>query len=76
MVSYLESELSAWLASPNWSSTCGELWKSNKTLIVTYNYPEVVANHSNLLWSPVHHHWANAQYEDELKDYLDQIIKK
>lgn len=75
MVQYLKSELSEWLASPNWSSTCGELWKSNKTLIVAYNYPEIVANHSSFLWSPVHHHWANAQDRDELRSYLDQIIK-
>ncbi|XKL66067.1 hypothetical protein PGB90_009487 [Kerria lacca] len=75
LINYLKSELSEWAAIPNWNATCNELWNSNKTLIISYNYEEIVKQNSNLLWTPVSHKWANVQSNDELKEYFTKIVE-
>lgn len=76
LINYLKSELSEWAAIPNWNATCNELWNSNKTLIISYNYEEIVKQNSNLLWTPVSHKWANVQSNDELKEYFTKIVER
>lgn len=75
-MNYLKSELSEWIAPPNWSATCGQLWRTNKTLIISYNNDTIVKEYPSLLWSPVVQKWANVQNIDDLKKYFNNVIER
>lgn len=76
LVNYIKSELSEWIAPPDWNATCDKLWKMNKTLIISYNNYKIVEEYPSLLWSPVDQKWANKQNSDELKNYLSKVIER
>lgn len=75
-VSYIKSEFSEWIAPHKWNATCGDLWSTNKRLIIAYNEKQVQNAYSSELWTPVYHKWANAQNIELLKNYFRDVIER
>lgn len=75
-VTYVKSQLSEWMAPPNWNATCGQLWALNKTLIISYNKDNVVDQYPDLLWRGVQHKWGNVQKLKDLRKYLTEVFSR
>ncbi|KAK4883082.1 hypothetical protein RN001_006401 [Aquatica leii] len=52
--------------------TLNEIWKTNKTLIVSYSNEDIVSE-SKWLWSDVLHKWGNTNNVLELYSYLNSV---
>lgn len=52
--------------------TIGELWKTNKRVIVSYGHYK--PNQINLFWPPIPRAWGNKQHVRDLKKYFEEIF--
>ena len=71
LIGFLLAELGEFIAPDwlGWRVTPNELWRKNKTLIISYAHDPSSA-FNGLIWPEVKHVWANKAKENELKDYL------
>lgn len=77
LVKYLLAHFRDYLvpASVSWAASVGDIWNSGRRLIISYNDEDVVDRYGDSLWLPVHQKWGNVQNLDNLKNYLDLVVK-
>jgi hypothetical protein len=71
LIGFLFSELGEFIAPDwlGWRVTPNDLWRKNKTLIISYAHDPSSA-FNGLIWPEVKHIWANKAKENELKEHL------
>jgi hypothetical protein len=72
------SELSDYLvpASLSWEATLDKIWASNRSLVLSYNNKDMVAQHYSFLWWPVSQKWANVVTLGQLHNYFQNIFMR
>ncbi len=74
---YLDEELGEFMA-PDWlwrGVTPNELWKMNRTLILSYSHDPSSA-YNDKIWFEVQHAWGDKQEPEELRSYLDGAMRR
>jgi len=66
------------IAAPSnltWNVQLGELWSTERRLLLTYNNDQMVEK-SDILWPAVSQKWGNVQTLDALYNYLSGVMEK
>jgi hypothetical protein len=77
LLQYLEQEFGN-IAAPSsltWDAKLGEIWSTNRRLLLTYNNNQMVKG-SDILWPAVAHQWGNVQTLDDLYTYLSGVVNR
>jgi hypothetical protein len=77
LLEYLEQEFRdiAALSSLTWNAQLGEIWSTNRRLLLTYNNNQMVER-SDILWPAVAHQWGDVDTLDDLYTYLSGVVNK
>jgi hypothetical protein len=73
----LESEFGD-IAAPSsltWNAQLGDIWSTNRRLLLTYNNDAMVEK-SDILWPAVSQQWGDVQTLDNLYIYLSGVMNK
>jgi hypothetical protein len=77
LLAVLEQEFADIAAPSNltWNVRLGELWSTERRLLLSYNDNQMVEK-SDILWPSVSHKWGNVQTLDALYVYLSGVMEK
>jgi hypothetical protein len=77
LLEVLEQEFADIAAPSNltWNAQLGELWSTERRLLLTYNDNQMVQE-SDILWPAVSQKWGNVQTLDALYLYLSGVMTK
>lgn len=72
LVHFIQNEIGDLLVDPNltWDSTLSDIWKTNRNVILGYDYLALVHEFPSHLWHSVQQRWGNVQSLADLKRYL------